>query len=287
MTSQTSTMLDLMGGIKSVERPWSLGMYRKWKSVGLFQELFFKYYEFGRHLIEWPAREGPIDYIASQDAPIVNKWMAERDFTMVVTDRRRSGDIYVGSVNQQLIIWRLPDSQLSLNAANGCAYQGALLNSGISFYDSPSGMVAAVATTGKNVAYFMPMTTPSGGVFELMNTAQTTQNALRQVEGYGELSLPCVDLSITNDAEWLRGANTISQLGRKVQVAQALQKTVLKMNYHPDLKKGDNSSGVKCERSNKRMEFVSPFLFWVSRPDIPFPMFTAWVDYPEWEKLAK
>lgn len=285
MSSQTCSVFDIFGAFKAAEDPDFLGPNRVWNSINPPQEEFFQYNDEARHLVAQLQEEGLIDFKVDWEASVVNDWMAQKGFAIKLTDMRRPDYFYVGSVYRQLIHWLRPGTELDLMAANGRTYPGALLDGGLSFYDSAKGMVAAVATTGNDVAYFMPMTVPTASPFGLMQTALSIQKNLEPKYGYGELSFPMVNLDVTTDVSWLVGANTVSDRGQKAKVAQALQQSKLKLNHLSALAESGFLMSMLMEAcfTKDRMAIDSPFLFWIARQGVPFPMFTAWVDYDTWE----
>ncbi len=285
MDSQACSVLDIASAFEAAERGDFLGPNRSWNSINPHQAEFFRIFGSIRHLIPQLMADGLIDHEISWDAPVVNKWLARKGFPMELTDQHNPDYFYVGSVYRQLIKWLVPGTALDLVATNGRTYPGALLESGLSFYESRQGLVAAVATEGNDVAYFMRMAYPDPGPFGLMKNAMAIQKQLTPVYKYGELLFPMVDLEVTTDVNWLVGANTVSQSGKNAKVAQAIQMSRLKLNQFAGLAESGFAMSMLMEAAfiRERMVINSPFLFWIDRPGVPIPMFTAWIKPDAWK----
>lgn len=289
--SVTNSLLDVVGAFIAAEEP--LGPNREWNAVNDEQQAFLPLLELLRPCVPALMKAGLLKSKVSFIVQVINDWFKENGFTISLAQSDDPTAFYVGSIYEQLIHWLVPGDKRPLMGKNGQKYPNAVFmddTRGMNFYRSPaiSGTIAELKTKGPDMAYMamLDVNNLPEGPFGLLLLAHQIQNSLEVQYGFDELRFPMVHIDHQTDVSWLKDIWTIRDTGQKSYVKEAVQQTILKINEEGALAKSATGMTLLTEAMEeppKPLIIDSPFLFWISRPGFPLPLFTAWVDYPEWK----
>ena len=108
----------------------------------------------------------------------------------------------------------------------------------------------------------------------------------RPVDEFDGLVFPMVDLATDADLLWLVGLGSADARGQPVRLAQARQATTLRMNEMGFRARSATSVTMRLGMTARRRPHVidRPFLFWLERPGLSRPLFTAWLTEDCWRR---
>jgi len=288
MSSKVNSIFDIAGAFDIAEE--ILGKGRQWNPTNPAQAQFLPMLEQAMPYVVALKAEGLLDAVVSWQAADVNKFFRDRKLTIELTQNPSPDVFYAGSVYEQLIKWLAPGNRDSVHGKDGKKYDAALLDDGLHFFFSREdhAQVANIYTQGSDTVYMAileDLPQPGDDPFALMKLAQQIQKNLSHERGYDKLRFPMVNMDVVNDVDWMVEMWTNSATGQRARIIEAKQQSILKANHLGALARSGFGMAVALEMAvvpKETMTIDRPFLFWIDRPGMPLPMFTAWVDYTDW-----
>ena len=232
-----------------------------------------------------------IESIASTKSDEINKWLAERGFSIKLNPFNNEG-LGVASMLSILGKWAKKGTKYSVKTEDGEYYPGVkMTNYGLGFYRVPGSeeMIVEVETKDSDRVYFV-MAEAGLTDLDLVEQVETIRNKMKPVESeYNGVVFPKVDLDMKDEIDWILQLRLQVKGGSLpyYQIVQALQQTKLKMNeigFH--VKSAMAMWTVLSEPPKREEPYVinRPFLMWIERPKFAKPLFVAYLDKDVWKE---
>lgn len=293
-TSVTATMVPIITALVKAED--ILGTNRNWRYANPTQTLFLDKYFSQRDQIEKALADTSsikplkVDGIASYNAQAINAFLAKKGFNIALEPFTRPGEFGTASVADVLVKWLHAGTSTQLKAIDNQTYPAARLKRGVTLARSfvSDNPVAYIST--QHLDYTVGLTIPSTPVtdaFELLDfVGRIKNNVLSPDRRYEGLIFPKVNLDQRVNIDWIKGITTTGKDGVLAVISQALQQTKYRMNEFG----ARSESGVAFAVSRgggippriDPLVIDRPFVCWMEKTGISFPLFAGYINYPDW-----
>jgi len=283
--SKTVVTYPIVGAVLTAETIPELGSNRRWTPTNDTQRAFLKEFFLGGRQ-EIP-RIPEIESKASWDYEVINRFLAERGFTIALQPFT-SDTFGVASVLDLLVEWLIEGVEDRILTPDRKVYPGVLLpEDGVEFWsakghDNP---IAALKTKSGDKIFMTMMDNPPEG-FAMVEKAQELSRTSERIFDFGGLIFPMVDLNQEVNISWLIGLWCMADSGDRARISQALQQTKLKMNEKGAHVKSAVAIAVTLEafRMPKETHVINrPFLMWIERTGLSRPLFVGHITQEDWK----
>jgi len=233
-----------------------------------------------------------LDSIAADTAAEVNAFLAEHGFDIQLQHWPNDGHNFgVAGVSDILDHWVNAADLVTITGADGQSYKGFSLADEqlCEIFEPPPvafrNPVAQVRTKdGLNVRFVM--CDPPDDQLHMARLARILHihEPGRGRTGHSAAHLPMVDLNIEPDVSWLIGLVLSSPFGDWL-VKQAKMQVMLKMNEKGFRAKEAAAMGMRemvMAAPAGPLVFNRPFLMTAGKPDVPVPVFSAYIAQDTW-----
>lgn len=263
-----------------------LGPERVWEGLNDCQRSFLDEF-FG------PYRKGAtsipeIESIAATTAAPINKFLADRGFTIQLSDFS-SDELGTASVLDLLMEWHEAGRETSITGHDGKTYPAVGLAEGIvTFFRSPSHphVVASVAAKQQSDAVSVTILDEPVEGFDLVRLVRDRFVARERCYDFAGLHMPMVDYRQEIDIKFLCGTQTHNSAGQLYFISQALQENRLRLDEHGARAQSAVALAAKRGMSVAKPPLVinRPFLIWFTRQGIELPLFVGYITPEDWKQ---
>lgn len=210
----------------------------------------------------------------------VNAWLQERGLELPLTS---SFDAFaVASVLNILLSWLYKGSKTSITGADNTAYTGVHIKDGVIVGHAPAlhphPVVRVSTQSGDTVCMSMIDDAPKG--FEgLFLKAADLERVKATSHSYQGVCFPMIDLDIQPDISWMEGM----QVGGDYRIECAIQQTRFRMNEE-GAKTESTAAATICRAMARPHILDRPFLLWIQRDGMKFPVFAALLCEDVWKE---
>lgn len=289
MTSFVNSAYDVAGCFRAAEEV--LGSNRDWNAVSPIQtEFLADFLPVILPVVEDLRRQGLLDSRVSWLADEINRWFAERGFSIELT-QQGPDTFYVGSIYEQLVKWLIPGTSETLRGQDGKSYPAVFMDDdngfSVKWSTAHNRPVIRLRTKDERDHAYLMVADTWNQPFALLRSAVSASKSLTWSEtNYDRVRFPMVDLNLETDLSWLLKMWTRTDRGQRAVITEAKQQSILKINEKGALAKSASGMAITLEAFSppgEELVIDQPFLFWIERDGMPWPMFTALVDYPDWK----
>jgi hypothetical protein len=278
--SKTAAIYPIVSALAKADD--MLGLCAKWRSKDCTQERFLS--DFFN-----PCRNEKIpeiESIASRSAEEINRFLAERGFSIALDPFQYPSDFGTASVLDVLVEWVQTGRLVSIRADH-TRFEGVHLES-VSFSKMIETVVARIPTkSGDDVCMAMYDDAPDGmDLIDLVNKIRADAKSCSDYEG---IHFPMVNLDQRVDISWMKGLSTVGADGVPAIISQALQQTKLRMNEKGARAQSAVALGMmRCSvgpipAPRPPLIINEPFLFWIERDGLQQPLFVAHLTRDDWK----
>lgn len=273
-----------------------LGPNRNWQPSNPRQTEFLNRYFSQRSEIEKtladasPAQPLKIDSIASYTADEINEFLAKKGFNITLNPFTSPGEFGTASVMDVLVKWLNPGkSGQKLKAINNENYPAVILNGGVGILHSPTAENPLAYISTQHPDYKVWMTIPGKPIvdsFTLLDYITDVRKGPLSIDGRHEgLIFPKVSLDQRANIDWLKQMETTGKDGLPAIISQALQQTKYRMNEIGARAESAVAIGMTRGFAVRKEPLVidRPFVTWMEKKGISFPLFAGYIDYPDWK----
>jgi hypothetical protein len=220
---------------------------------------------------------------SDDDEKVINAWLRERGFDIQLPPPSDPMGFAVASILDVLLNWLKEGKKTSITGMTK-EYTGAHLKDGVTISHMAAihpHPVARIATkSGDTVCMSMVDSVPKGiaGLFLKVADLEKVKATSHSFEG---VSFPMVDLDQRPDISWIEGC----QVGGGFFIEKAMQQTKFRMN-----EKGARVQSAAAMTKSRGMSVNQPhvidrpFLLWIKRDGIEFPLFAAVLCEDVWKE---
>lgn len=277
--STTVCTYPIVGAVRKVDD--ILGPDRNWSATHPMQHMFLRDLYTGEALAEL-ACIPELESIASKSHTDINRWLAERKFTIKL-DRFPKDGFGTACMLDVAVQWLVTGEVRKLP---GLRVPGVFLKEGVTIWTpwkSPLGTVARILTkTGDLVSMALFANGKGLEGFDLLELVSGLKCAANP--DFAGVHFPMVDLDEQPDISWLQGMNTIDQNSEPWLIAQAKQQTKFKMNQFGARVKSAAAIGLmrsSAQRPKPPLVIDGPLLLWIERPGLTKPFLVAHITKSE------
>lgn len=226
-----------------------------------------------------------LESVADDDYEAVNAWLQERDFGIQLPPTSDSNVFAVASVLNVLLKWLHKGTLTSITGTDNTTYIGAHVKSGVVVSHAPAlhphPVVRVSTQSGDTVCMSMIDDAPKG--FEgLFLKAADLERIKATSHSYKGVCFPMIDLDMHPDISWIEGM----QVGGDYSIACAVQQTRFRMNEE-GAKTESVAATTNCLGAVARPHIIDqPFLLWIQRDGMQFPIFAALLCEDVWREPA-
>ncbi|MDD5289645.1 MAG: serpin family protein [Patescibacteria group bacterium] len=291
LQTRTVTTYTLANALLAAEE--ILGKGRKWLAANRTQDAYLKDFFLPKEALAIPEVESK----TSWDNEVLNAFLREKGFDIQLSPFD-SSTFGVVSILDLLIHWLVKGEKRTLNAVDKKNYPAVFLKHGV-MVGRVSGAgheypIARIETqkpdgseAGKTVVYMTPCDNPPEDGFDLIRLVTRFSNCFTLDHEYEGVTFPMIDLDVKPNVSWLLQMSTTDQGGQPWEISQAMQQTKLRLNEIGVHLKDAMAIGVRCISLPKQpFEIDRPFLLWVTRQGLSFPLFTGFLRPDVWKEPA-
>jgi hypothetical protein len=281
--SITAVTYPMSEALVKAEEMKGVGVNRQWKAVNDEQSYFLKvFFDICREEI---GKIPEIESIASWHAEEINAFLRQRGFTIQLDpfDPQTFG---VASVLDLLVEWQEKGEVTTVHGVDGKRYPGVKINENnvVIFssrgHDNP---VAQLKTKNGDRVFMTVLDKAPRDGFDLIAKAEAISARPTAIRNGSELLFPMVDLNQRVDISWLKGMHTVCEDGDPLEIVQALQQTILKMNEVGARAQSAVAIGMRKTAFVMPMIINAPFLFWIVRESHNKPLFVGYITQEDWK----
>lgn len=221
---------------------------------------------------------------SDDDVKVINAWLAERGFDIQLPPTSDPKGFAVASILDVLLKWLHEGKKTVITGKGGAEYTGVSLKDGVTVSHMaavhPNPVARITTKNGDTVCMSMVDSVPEGiaGLFlkvaDLEKVKATSHN-------YKGVSFPMIDLDERPDISWICGLG----VGGGFRIETALQQTKFRMNEIGA--RVQSATGMTLARgmsSNTPHVIDRPFILWIKRDGIEFPLFAAVLCEDAWKE---
>ncbi len=292
MPTRTWVMAPLVAALAKAEA--LLGGAGKWKEANRDQSRFLAlHFEPNRQdLPEIPE----IKAAASRSAQDINRFLADNGFPEIKLDGQGSGGVYAAAVLDLIVNWLAKGRVGQIKGKDGKFYAAIVMSSkdnGVGFFrinllDCVCAVVEIPTKEGDKVSMVIPPRIIDPEIDEVGRMFAGSFKGLPKggdLQGCDELAFPMISLDGKDDIGWLRGMSTLDEKRSPAVIAQAFQRTRLRVDQfgaRAQSAAGLGLFGSAVSVVPSRLTIDSPFFFLVHRDGIKQPLFVGYLDYDCW-----
>lgn len=291
--STTQVLLPIVGAVEKADQ--FLGGHREWRAENEAQRCFLEGVYRPTHTLVPAIPE--IESVAGRSAEEINAFLARKGFSIRLDPFADPRDFGVASVLDVLVEW-LKAGEIRTIRTGGREYPAVRIPAGgrratvvrhfgLPKFPNPIACLTTQSRAGDIVcltvldAAQVPDLITEGG-FPSMVT-----DTVRFLNEYGGVVFPMVSLDQEVDISWLLGLSTTGADGLPAIVKQAKQQTRFRMNEVGARAESAVALGVMRSMSLQEpkpdLVIDQPFLCWIERPGIPFPLFFGHITPDDWK----
>lgn len=281
--SLTACPLSIVDAVRLVDKV--LGDNRQWRTVNDAQRLFLeRYFERFRAIT---ATISDISSIASSEAEEINKFLADRGFTIQLR-KFSQYEFGIASILDLLVEWSIAGKQVPIRTSDRREFPGVELSKHCCSFGRAQGhsnVIARLETKSTDMVYLTMMDQPESGA-DLIEIGNDLIKRMRWTSEFEGMIFPMVNLRQTVDISWLLEMETDAQDGVPWYVSQAAQENRLRMNEIGAHAQSATAIAVKMrgiEVPKPKLVIDKPFLVVFVRPGIDIPLFAAYVTEADWQ----
>lgn len=284
--SKIFSVYPMATALVKAEEMDGMGSGRIWSPRNKSQKKFLGYFSACR---DEAIRIPEIKSLASKSAAEINRFLAENGFTIKL-DELQPLEFGVASVLDLLLKWAVSGEKKDIRYLGaGKVYPGIRIAShNAKFYESAGHPypVAELITKSDDQVFITIAPGIPRNEFHLMETvARIDANAKKSWGDFAGVHLPMVDLQEKVDISWILGMATDGEDGRPAYISQALMEGIAKLNEVGIRVKIAVALGVMRGMAppRKDLEIDQPFLLWIKRPGLRYPLAVLYVDQNNWK----
>ena len=233
-----------------------------------------------------------IQSISSGDAETINSWLAGHGFNIQLQPFAKSS-FGVASILDLSTLFRSPGQRSKLKGRDRNDYDAVTLYQHVDFWSLESShhqSIARIESNSEDVMYMTIAEKPLQG-FELLRACMDITASLSdaRIKQYSRVQFPMVTIREQPDLSWVLGLTSSSSSGMPMVIVQALQQERFRMNETGARTQASAAAEVLVRSARppgfppQPMIIDRPFLLWIVRPDVPIPVFAAYVSYDTWQ----
>jgi len=124
----------------------------------------------------------------------------------------------------------------------------------------------------------------SDGKFGIFLKVAELERVKATSHNYSGASFPMIDLDVKPDISWIKGL----RIGVDYWVDQAIQQTKFRMNEFGARAQSAVGMTLRCKGAGPGPHVIDrPFLLWIQRDGMQFPLFAAVLCEDSWKEPAK
>lgn len=282
-TSKTVVTYPIVTALVEAEK--ILGVNRTWYPENAEQQRFLA--EFFAVCRQDGLTIPEIESIASWYADQINAFLQQRgsDLCLSPFDANTFG---IASVLDLPVEWIEKGQITTVDDRFRKSYPAVRLSAGLQFCrsDLHNYPIAHIATQSGDYV-FMTMLDNAPKNLDLVALADSLILSSYEVDEFGSLVFPMVDLNQLVDVSWLMNMYTFHQLGPIARITQAMQQTILKLNQDGARVRSAFAGAITIKGgwSEPKPEMVinGPFLCCFLRNGLSKPLFTGHITQQDWK----
>lgn len=292
MASSTMVVSPIMAALIKAED--IIGKNRIWTSINTEQKKFLdQFFSKRAELSKLSEKElrSWVSFVASE----LNEILAQEGFDIRLEDFAPD-EFGVVSILDVLVEWLAEGKHFPLQV-NGREYPAVRLNPSVevgneskmvfkAFISPTHSQPVAVVYTKSGDRVYMTVAERPEKDFALVKTIEQIRSAVRTNAYFDYLMFPMADLNQQVDISWLVGMQTTKQDTKDpVYISQAKQQTKFKMNQFGARVKSAVTMVMKTTSVRRDMPLIidKPFLLWIEREGVSFPVMYAYLDIEDWK----
>jgi hypothetical protein len=225
-----------------------------------------------------------IKSLASKSAAEINRFLAENGFTIKLKEFE-SQEFGVASILDLLLKWAISGEKKDIRYLGaGKVYPGIRIAShNAKFYESvghPYPIAELITKSDDQVFITIAPGEPANEFHLMAMIAQIDATIKESYKNFAGVHLPMVDLQEKMDISWILGMYTKGIDGRTAYISQAAMEGIAKLNEVGIRVKIAVANGVMrgMAPTKKDLEIDRPFLLWIKRPGLRYPLAILYVD---------
>lgn len=253
-----------------------LGETTNWFSNGSReQDAFLQWCSKHRDLV---AKLHHIEALASEDGAKLNKFLASHGFAAMFPEQLNG--IGAAAILDLLLMWREAGTDATVRRQNVAypAFKLGIDNGLVAYEHSTHGTVYQIETD--NGSFWL---TPAGAgrdpIDLFLMATEISANPGKRIRNAGKIIVPCLDVDVTADVNWLKGMKTSNEW----IVDEAFQIVKVRANKHGARAKVASGMVARGISFDPTYVFGEPFTCWFTQPDSVVPLAVVFADVDSWK----
>jgi hypothetical protein len=232
-----------------------------------------------------------IETKASQAAAELNKFLKENGFDIEL-EELGPNEFGAVSILDQLVYWLEKGEKVPIYTDQS-EYPGVQLKKGVSAHEVPGHNYPVVSIetknkeenqgAGKAIVHMTILDDPPSG-FDLISKTMGLKNG-GQFVSCDEVQFPMIDLNLQGELDWVVGMATQATNGQDWSISKGIQQTKFRMDeVGARVQDAVAITLERCCSMSSRIVIDKPFLLWITKEDLLYPTFTAFLDTDVWSK---
>jgi hypothetical protein len=226
-----------------------------------------------------------LESLADKESSVINKWLKDKGFDIQLPEAG-DGGFAVASVLILMLKWIRDGKRTSITGQAGEEFVGVSMKKNVRVAHSPAvhpnPVVRIACKNGDTVCMSMVNSIPEGFAGLFLKVADLNK-VKAYAHNYEGVHFPMIDLDDRPDISWIQGL----EFSNGFFVGSAMQQTKFRMNEQGA--KVESAAGMvmtKGMSSFKPQPHVinRPFLLWVNREGLDFPIFAALLCEDVWKE---
>lgn len=225
--------------------------------------------------------------IANTDPNIINKWLKDNGFTIQVNAVNKS-EISVASILKVLLEWQNIGEETVINI-NDDEYRASKFIAGVSIYEDRmvhSYPLAELSCKGEYKAYIARTDIYPNNDREfskMILRLKSMSSRDNRSENFDSIVFPNIKLRKTVDIGWIKKM----MVGDSYYIKEALQEVVFEMDHIGA--KAESAVALDVDSLDIPVDYIvdGPFIIWIEKKNLHFPLFAAVLDKDTWVRTAK
>jgi hypothetical protein len=221
---------------------------------------------------------------SDDDVKKINAWLKERGFDIQLPPPSDPNGFAVASILDVLLKWLHEGKKTEITGRTRDVYPGVSLKDGVTISHMaaihPHPVVRIATKSGDTVCMSMVDSVPEG-IAGLFLKVADLEKVKASSYGYKGVCFPMVDLDVRPDISWIQGC----QVGGGFFVEKAMQQTKFRMNEQGARVQSAAAMTMARGMSVNTPHIIDrPFLLWIKRDGLEFPLFAALLCEDVWKK---
>ena len=283
MITQTLTVAPILGCLKAAEE--YLRTQLTFKTANDTQVEFVK--RFASNIADLERLGNEIKSVAHKDVAVINRFLKDRGFDIQLPPPSNPSMAFsVASVLDVLVEWLKEGKVTTVKSVNtGQSYPAVHIKAGVNIYRGLNDMpLVQLDTKSGDLVYMMPVLDIPEGKFGIAKLIDST-NTGSLCDEYEGVIFPMIDYDQQVDISWIEGMYVTPD----VYIEKAIQQTKFRMNEKGARAQSAAAMTMRCmslEPHRSPVVIDRPFLLWIAREDIEFPVFAGIFCEDMWKKPA-